>query len=67
MLPSVLWVKRMQKFEVQFGLYLSVNEIVCLPLHVDGYMCVYIICVYIFVCVSVCVCMCQCIFATKVW
>jgi len=22
-LPSVLWIKRMQKFEVKFGLYLS--------------------------------------------
>ena len=50
MLPSVLWAKRMQKFEVQFGLYLSVNEIVCLPLHVDGRMCVYYLRVYICMC-----------------
>jgi len=57
----VLWAKRMQKFEVKFGLYLS-SELnsVSAPPRRWSYVCIYY-CVCIFVCVSVYVCMCLCI------
>jgi len=80
-LPSVLWTKRMLKFEVKFSLYVSiVNEVPAMLHSSAAFICVFVgayrsIFVYIYICTFIfvymylcaCVCVCLCVFATIYW